>query len=197
MKSSDEKIIKLLNKKGLAESSLQKTKTIERQFHSLQRKQKLKNIGISIKSYIFKSCSNFKKIIDKPFIRSSGTEPSFKESKKPEIKRSASEWFSHGNKLNDEGNCEGAIKAYKYALNINSNLPSVWYNLGCTYAKIGNDIEAVKSYQEAVKRHSDYLEAWHNLGSALDRLGRTKEAELAFHTEFLIWKKHAQKEGRY
>lgn len=111
---------------------------------------------------------------------------------------------NRGNTLFQQGDWDGAIKAYRQALAIKPNLPPALYNIGNVLKKQGDKQGAIQAYRLALVFKPDYIEAHYNLGNVLKDLGdfegATKSYRLAlahfnktstclkrlFHATFLV-----------
>ncbi len=75
---------------------------------------------------------------------------------------------------------EDAVKAYKYALYINDDLPSPQHNLGLLYARQKRYELACSYFRRATQLQPDFASAYANLGVAQYNLGQSDKAIAAF-----------------
>ena len=59
-------------------------------------------------------------------------------------------WIQLGNLYFDTNQFDGAIRAYKKALELDPNNPNVWTDLGVMYRRSGNPSQAIKSFDRAI-----------------------------------------------
>ena len=92
----------------------------------------------------------------------------------------ASEHWQLGNTLNEQGNPEAAIGAYRLALAQDSQLLPAWINLIEVLNQQGQTQEAIASYHEAIARHPDHAALYVQFGNLLATQDQPAEA-IALH----------------
>ncbi|MCC3408215.1 MAG: tetratricopeptide repeat protein [Microcoleus sp. PH2017_10_PVI_O_A] len=78
------------------------------------------------------------------------------------------------------GDLEGAIAAYKKALEIDSKFKIAWLMMGVPLNDLGRYIEAIAAYEKALEIDPKSHLAWNGLGNALYPLNRNSEAIAAY-----------------
>ncbi len=73
-----------------------------------------------------------------------------------------------------------AVEAYRAALEVQPNDPSVHNRLGICYQRMGNDALARREYERALELKPGYAEVWNNIGSLEQSRKRFKEAVRAY-----------------
>lgn len=58
----------------------------------------------------------------------------------------------------------GAVSAFRAALQLRENDYSLWNKLGATLANSSNAAEAITAYQKALELKPNYMRAWTNMG---------------------------------
>lgn len=104
---------------------------------------------------------------------------SFAGSKKAISKKAIEEAIEHqekGNKLDDEGDLNGAIVEYNQSLHFNPDDPNTLFNLGVVYMKANNSPEAVKVFEKLSKLLPEDSEVCNLMGVALSGAGKKLEA---------------------
>lgn len=91
----------------------------------------------------------------------------------------AEAWFEQGVELEEE-DPEGAIDAYRRALDREPDLPEIWLNLGRLLHERGDLAEAERCYRQAVEIDPDEPVAIFDLGVALQDQERFAEAAAAY-----------------
>jgi tetratricopeptide (TPR) repeat protein len=86
------------------------------------------------------------------------------------------DWEKLGGKLFTQHDYEGAVKAYRRALEFDAHKSTCWLALGDTYFALENHREALGAYERATQLNPDDPQGWSNRGTVLDALGRRKEA---------------------
>ena len=105
--------------------------------------------------------------------------PSIAKSKKTISKQAIEEAIAHqekGNKLDDEGDLNGAIAEYNQSLHFNPDDPNTLFNLGVVYMKANNSPEAVKVFEKLSKLLPEDSEVCNLMGVALSGAGKKLEA---------------------
>ncbi|MBU4473289.1 MAG: tetratricopeptide repeat protein [Candidatus Omnitrophica bacterium] len=69
-----------------------------------------------------------------------------------------------GDVYSQEANPEGAIRAFKKAIELKPDYADAYHNLAITYQQAGNIQEAIRCYQQAVRFKPDLFESHINLG---------------------------------
>ena len=85
-----------------------------------------------------------------------------------------------GNALQDKGQLDEAIAAYRQAIALKPNYPEAYSNLGNALRDKGQLDEAIAAYRQAIALKPDYPEAHSNLGNALKDKGQLDEAIAAY-----------------
>jgi protein O-mannosyl-transferase len=93
-------------------------------------------------------------------------------------KKAAQAIIHMGVALDNSGDREGAVSAYKWATKINPRSGIAWYNLGCMFDQSDSLPEAVNYYQNALKVAPESAKVWYNLGLTLKRMGKLPQAIL-------------------
>ena len=75
---------------------------------------------------------------------------------------SAGAYNNMGNVLNNQGNLEEAIFAYKKAISIQPDYVNAYYNMGNALKDQGNLEEAIEAYSKALAIKPDYADAYYN-----------------------------------
>lgn len=88
----------------------------------------------------------------------------------------AEDWERIGGRLFTTHDYEGAVKAYKRALDLAPLSAPTWLALGDTYFALERYAEALMAYEETLFLNPDDPVAWFNRGTVLDVLGRSREA---------------------
>lgn len=86
------------------------------------------------------------------------------------------DWEKLGGKLFTQRDYEGAVKAYRHALELDAHHATSWLALGDAYFALENHREALGAYERATQLNPDDPQGWSNRGTVLDALGRRKEA---------------------
>ncbi|MEP6486750.1 tetratricopeptide repeat protein [Microcoleus vaginatus GB2-A3] len=97
-----------------------------------------------------------------------------------EAKKTAVGYLDEGDRLLESGNLEGAIAAYRRAIELNPDHSWSHHNLGEALGKVGKFEEAIASYRHAIELNPDFSWSYHHLGDALARQEKWKEAVVAF-----------------
>ena len=92
---------------------------------------------------------------------------------------SAEAWLHEGLEL-EEDDPEGAVAAYRRALDLDADQPDVWLNLGRLLHEQGEVVEAEQCYRRAVDLLPDEPVALFDLGVALQDQERLAEAAAAY-----------------
>ena len=77
-------------------------------------------------------------------------------------------WSNKGNAPCQLSRFDEVLKAYEYAISIDSNDSdsNAWEGKGDTLVKLGRSDEAIKVYDKAIELNSRYSDAWSNKGNA-------------------------------
>jgi tetratricopeptide (TPR) repeat protein len=97
-----------------------------------------------------------------------------------EAKKIAVDYLDEGARLLEDGNLEGAIAAYRRAIEIDPDISWSHHNLGEALAKLGQFEEAIAAFRRAIELNPDFSWSYHHLGDALDRQQQWEEAVAAF-----------------
>lgn len=107
-----------------------------------------------------------------------------KASKLPENNHLSIAYNVIGNVKADQGDNDGAIKAYKNAIKNDNNHISTYYNLGLLYMEIGGDdfnVKAIKCFNKLINENSTKIALPYALkGKILLKLGEYKKANDCF-----------------
>ena len=91
----------------------------------------------------------------------------------------AETWFEQGVELEEE-DPDGAIDAYRRALDLEPDLPEIWLNLGRLLHERGELAEAERCYRQAVEIDPEEPVSFFDLGVALQDQERFEEAAAAY-----------------
>ncbi|MEG4418266.1 tetratricopeptide repeat protein [Microcoleus sp. LAD1_D5] len=97
-----------------------------------------------------------------------------------EAKKTAVDYFDEGAQLLESGNVEGAIAAYRRAIELNPDYSWSHHNLGEALAKLGKLEEAIAAFRRSIELKPDFSWSYHHLGDALYRQQQWEEAVGAF-----------------
>lgn len=85
-----------------------------------------------------------------------------------------------GNILLEEGDLQGAYKAYTMTIQADNQFTFGYYNLGMVLKAKGLYTEAIAAYEKAIQLNPNYGEAYQNLGVVLMKIGKIPESLAAF-----------------
>ena len=88
--------------------------------------------------------------------------------------------FDRGVGLNRQGDLEGAIHAYREAIQRQPSFYQAHYNLGIALLQKKNYSGAASALQQAVQLKPDFASAYNNLGIAFSHQGKLDEAIVSF-----------------
>jgi tetratricopeptide (TPR) repeat protein len=91
-----------------------------------------------------------------------------------------------GNSLQESGQFDEAVAAYKKAIELNPNFSWSYHSLGDILLKLEKWEEAVAAYKKAVELNPDFSWSYHNLGDALLKLRQWEEAAVAYRCEIAL-----------
>ncbi|MEG4112181.1 MULTISPECIES: tetratricopeptide repeat protein [unclassified Microcoleus] len=91
-----------------------------------------------------------------------------------------------GNSLQESGQFDEAVAAYKQAIELNPNFSWSYHSLGDVLQKLEKWEEAVAAYKKAVELNPDFSWSYHNLGDALLKLQQWEEAAVAYRCEIAL-----------
>lgn len=94
----------------------------------------------------------------------------------PAIDAPIDDWEKRGDKLFTMREYDGAVQAYRQALEADGGKATLWLALGDAYFALENHGEALKAYEKAAYLNPNDPLTWSNRGTVLDALGRHKEA---------------------
>ncbi|MEG4806398.1 tetratricopeptide repeat protein [Microcoleus sp. F8-D3] len=97
-----------------------------------------------------------------------------------------SDYHDLGNSLQESGQFDEAVAAYKQAIELNPNFSWSYHSLGDVLQKLEKWEEAVAAYKKAVELNPDFSWSYHNLGDALLKLRRWEEAAAAYRCEIAL-----------
>jgi tetratricopeptide (TPR) repeat protein/fermentation-respiration switch protein FrsA (DUF1100 family) len=83
---------------------------------------------------------------------------------------------SRGNALEESGDVEGAILAYKVAIQYMPKYADAYYNLGIALKSVGQLDAAIAEYEKAIKCKHDHPDAHNNLGVAWEEKGNIEKS---------------------
>ena len=96
------------------------------------------------------------------------------------VSAKAKDLLNKGQRLEQAGKGEEAIKAYREAIRLEPNYTEAYTQMGLAYANLNEFAEAVKAFQEVVRLQPQSGQAHGNLGAAYMKMGRFSEARDAF-----------------
>ncbi len=96
------------------------------------------------------------------------------------------DYHNLGNYLQESGQFDDAVAAYKKAIELNPNFSWSYHSLGDVLLKLEKLEEAVAAYKKAVELNPDFSWSYHNLGDALLKLRRWEEAAAAYRCEIAL-----------
>ena len=94
--------------------------------------------------------------------------------------------FGLGEALQELGELEQAIEAYKKALSIKPDYADAHNNMGMALYDQGSFDEAANNYQKAVNLEPDFADAHYNLGNVLKKTGNMKQAIESYKASLAI-----------
>lgn len=83
----------------------------------------------------------------------------------------ALEFSRNGVALEEDGNIDAAIEAYREAIALDADCVDAHYNLGVVLAKRGDVAESSAAYRRAIELNPEHADAHNNLGSILETDG--------------------------
>jgi len=89
-------------------------------------------------------------------------------------------WNGLGKVYASQGRMREAAKAYKRAIQLDSNYAAAWHGLGYVYANLGRMEEAINAYEKAIHLDDEFAASWNNLGNVYKAQGRIEEAIEAY-----------------
>ncbi|MEG4440824.1 tetratricopeptide repeat protein [Microcoleus sp. AT9_B5] len=96
------------------------------------------------------------------------------------------DYHNFGNSLQESGQFDEAVAAYKQAIELNPNFSWSYHSLGDVLLKLEKWEEAVAAYKKAVELNPDFSWSYHNLGDAWLKLRRWEEAAAAYRCEIAL-----------
>ena len=96
------------------------------------------------------------------------------------------EYHNLANSLQESGNFEEAVAAYKQAVELNPDFSWSHHNLGDVLLKLERWEESVTAYIKAVELNPNFSWSYHNLGDALLKLEQWEEAVAAYRSEIAL-----------
>ena len=94
--------------------------------------------------------------------------------------KSPDDWFQVALTCENEGDYQGAIRAYECAIEREPNDPIFHFNLGNVLYASQHLGRAKQQFRRAVELDDDYVEAWNNLGTVLAELEQYEESIKVF-----------------
>ncbi|MEG4283442.1 tetratricopeptide repeat protein [Microcoleus sp. A006_D1] len=91
-----------------------------------------------------------------------------------------------GNSLQESGEFNDAVAAYKQAVELQPDFSWSHHSLGDVLLKLERWEDAVAAYKKAVELNPDFSWSYHNLGDALLKLQRWEEAVAAYRCEIAL-----------
>ncbi|MGE5660180.1 MAG: tetratricopeptide repeat protein [Actinomycetota bacterium] len=89
--------------------------------------------------------------------------------------------YQQGNSLQEKGQFEEAVNAYRHAIKLNPNFFWSYQQLGDAFSKLQQWREAVSAYRHAIELTSDFPWSYNNLGYALLWLAEWEEAIACYY----------------
>ncbi len=90
------------------------------------------------------------------------------------------DFHTQGTQLWKSGDKQGALNAFRSALDVNPYLVQCLFDIGVLLDEMGKTKEAVKYFEKVLKIDNNVLDAWFNLGNACFALKRWNRAVYAF-----------------
>ncbi len=94
--------------------------------------------------------------------------------------RLAFDYMTRGNKYDDNGMPEQALRDYEQALRLAPGEAQIYRNRGVTYRGMRDYTRAADDFSQAIRLKPDYAAAYINRGAALERLGQYDQAVLDY-----------------
>ncbi len=91
-----------------------------------------------------------------------------------------------GNSLEESGEFNDAVAAYRKAVELNPDFSWSHHSLGDVLLKLERWEDAVAAYKKAVELNPDFLWSYHNLGDALLKLEHWEDAVAAYRCEIAL-----------
>ena len=107
----------------------------------------------------------------------------------------AMRYFNKGISLSKNEDFDGAIEAYKSAVEIDTNFVFAWDNLGICYRKVGNYSKSIEAYNKSLEIDPEGRTPLINLGIAYSLNNQIDEAIKVY--ELLVDKDPNDPEGYY
>lgn len=85
-------------------------------------------------------------------------------------------WTNKGIMLAQQGNHQGAIGAFEWAVRINPKNAEAWVNKGNSHVWLGQYHEAMEAFDQVRRINPKYAEAWSNKGVVFALQGRNQKA---------------------
>lgn len=101
------------------------------------------------------------------------------------------QWFQEALECENRGDYQGAVGAYRGAIQQDSRDPILHFNLGNVLYASQQLADAEREFRNAVELDRDYVEAWNNLGTVLADLDRHDESIAAFEQALAIFPLYA------
>src|SRR5262245_54732674 len=74
----------------------------------------------------------------------------------------AADYYNRGNERHKEGDLDGAIEDYTFAISFDSKFARAWNNRGVIHYLKGDLDKAIADFGKAVELKPDYAEGWNN-----------------------------------
>jgi tetratricopeptide (TPR) repeat protein len=80
---------------------------------------------------------------------------------------------------------EDAVRAFRKAIDSNSQSANTHYQLGVALKELGLEAKAIKSFRDAIALQNNYGEAYHRMGLLLQDQANYNDAQKAFHSAII------------
>ena len=106
-------------------------------------------------------------------------------------------WETLGIYYRDQGSSNGALDAYRAALEADPGNPRHWFAVGTLLSNLGKKAASVSALQKAISIRPDMAEVHSNLGNVLTDLGKSKEAAMHFERAMTLDPSFADAKSNY
>jgi tetratricopeptide (TPR) repeat protein len=90
--------------------------------------------------------------------------------------RTPADWFERAVELEEQGDLEGAVRAYHRCLLVGGPDAEAAFNLGNALSALGRKEEAYARFRMAVECRTGFVEAWNNMAGVLTEMRQFQEA---------------------